>query len=392
MRFFPIFLRVADHRILVSGGGEEAVAKLRLLLKTEARIEVYADTVDPLIADWAAEGRLRVVHRALQACDMVGARLVYGANDDPVEDARVARLAEAAGVLHNIVDNLDDSAFLTAAMVDRDPLVIAIGTEGAAPVLARKVKAHLEERLPATLGRLRRRPRPSAPPPRRSPRAAPGARSGARSSPTPSPPARRPRRVRSTGFCPSIWARGAAKGPRPVRGRGSRRPRRPDDARPPRARRGGCGDPRPAGAGADPRACAARGRDRRGGQDRLRPLDPAGRDQRDDRGPRASGRGRRAAQGGRSGRLRAARRGDRRLRRGGHRLVHRAGADLGLHGRGAAWPEPDEARPQHRGAAAHRPRTSTALPITTGRRSPGPDRSRRSTWASARRGSFRGGS
>jgi uroporphyrin-III C-methyltransferase/precorrin-2 dehydrogenase/sirohydrochlorin ferrochelatase len=69
-----------------------------------------------------------------------------------VEDARVARLAEAAGVLFNIVDNLEASAFLTPAMVDRDPLVVAIGTEGAAPVLARKVKAHLEEKLPAALG------------------------------------------------------------------------------------------------------------------------------------------------------------------------------------------------------------------------------------------------
>jgi uroporphyrin-III C-methyltransferase / precorrin-2 dehydrogenase / sirohydrochlorin ferrochelatase len=154
MRFFPVFIRIADHRILVSGGGEEAVAKLRLLLKTEARIEVHADCVDPIIADWAAEGRLTVIPRALQAADVAGARLVYGANDDDVEDARVAGLAQAAGVLHNIVDNLEGSAFLTAAMVDRDPLVIAIGTEGAAPVLARKVKAHLEEKLPATLGRL----------------------------------------------------------------------------------------------------------------------------------------------------------------------------------------------------------------------------------------------
>jgi uroporphyrin-III C-methyltransferase / precorrin-2 dehydrogenase / sirohydrochlorin ferrochelatase len=152
MRFYPVFLRVADHRIVVSGGGEAAVAKLRLLLKTEARLEVYAETADPIIRDWAAEGRLTLVARRVAAADIAGARLVYGANDDAPEDARVARLAEAAGVLHNIVDNLEDSAFLTPALVDRDPLVVAIGTEGAAPVLARKVKAHLEEKLPAALG------------------------------------------------------------------------------------------------------------------------------------------------------------------------------------------------------------------------------------------------
>jgi uroporphyrin-III C-methyltransferase/precorrin-2 dehydrogenase/sirohydrochlorin ferrochelatase len=153
MRFFPVFLRVADRRIVVSGGGEAAVAKLRLLLKTDARIEVFAVEIDPLIREWAAEARLAVAGRAVLADDLAGARLVYAANDEAVEDARVAGLAEAAGVLFNIVDNLDASAFLTPAMVDRDPLVVAIGTEGAAPVLARKVKAHLEERLPATLGR-----------------------------------------------------------------------------------------------------------------------------------------------------------------------------------------------------------------------------------------------
>jgi uroporphyrin-III C-methyltransferase / precorrin-2 dehydrogenase / sirohydrochlorin ferrochelatase len=154
MRFFPVFLRVADQRIVVSGGGEAAVAKLRLLLKTEARIEVYATEVDPVILGWEAEGRLAVIRRPVNAVDVARARLVYGANDEAVEDARVAKLAENAGVLHNIVDNLEGSAFLTPAMVDRDPVVVAIGTEGAAPVLARKVKAHLEEKLPAALGAL----------------------------------------------------------------------------------------------------------------------------------------------------------------------------------------------------------------------------------------------
>lgn len=154
MDFFPIFLRLEGERILVAGGGAAAVAKLRLLLKTTARIEVHAEEVDPIIAGWAEAGRLSVVPRDLAAADVDGARLVYAAAEDAVEDARVRALATAAGVLCNIVDNLEDSAFLTPAMVDRDPLVVAIGTEGAAPVLARKVKAELEDRLPASLGGL----------------------------------------------------------------------------------------------------------------------------------------------------------------------------------------------------------------------------------------------
>jgi len=152
MDFFPIFLRVRQSRVLVSGGGAAAVAKLRLILKTTAEIEVYAGEADPAILAWADQGRLAVAPRAIENADAEGATLVYAANEDDAEDARVAALARRAGVLCNIVDNLEASAFLTPAMVDRDPLVVAIGTEGAAPVLARKVKAHLEERLPATLG------------------------------------------------------------------------------------------------------------------------------------------------------------------------------------------------------------------------------------------------
>ncbi|TCP40407.1 siroheme synthase CysG [Rhodovulum marinum] len=176
MKFFPVFLRVADQRVAVSGGGAAAVAKLRLLLKTEARIEVHAAEIDPVIAGWAAKGRLIVLPRPIGAADMAGLRLVYAANEEAQEDARVAALAAASGVPCNIVDNLQASAFLTPALVDRDPLVVAIGTEGAGPVLARKIKAHLEEHLPAGLGRVldrarALRPQAEALPPGRARRA-----------------------------------------------------------------------------------------------------------------------------------------------------------------------------------------------------------------------------
>ena len=82
--------------------------------------------------------------------------LAYGANEDVAEDARIAALARADGAMVNIVDNLRDSQFITPAIVDRDPVTVAIGTEGAAPVLARAIKRDLEARLPATLGRLAR--------------------------------------------------------------------------------------------------------------------------------------------------------------------------------------------------------------------------------------------
>ncbi len=152
MDHFPIFLAVQGRHIVVSGGGEAALAKLRLLLKTTARITVYAAEALPALTDLAAEGRLTLVDRALAPGDAADAALFYAANDDAKEDARVASFARADGALVNWVDNLEESAFITPAIVDRDPVTIAIGTEGAAPVLARAIKADLEARLSPTLG------------------------------------------------------------------------------------------------------------------------------------------------------------------------------------------------------------------------------------------------
>ena len=156
MQHFPIFLSLRDRRVLLSGGGEAALAKLRLLLKTEARIEVFSPAPAQGIEAWAAAGKLALHRRALRPADLPGAALVYAADEDEALDARTADLAHAAGVLLNVVDDLHASDFITPAIVDRDPVTVAIGTEGAAPVLARAIKADLEERLPARLGVLAR--------------------------------------------------------------------------------------------------------------------------------------------------------------------------------------------------------------------------------------------
>ncbi|WP_299918146.1 siroheme synthase CysG [uncultured Roseobacter sp.] len=156
MDHFPIFLRVEGRRIVLSGGGEAALAKLRLLMKTAGHITVFSADPAPEIVHWAKEAKLTLIRRAMAPGDAVCAALFYSADEDDAEDARTAAIARADGALVNIVDNLGDSQFITPAIVDRDPVTIAIGTEGAAPVLARAIKADLEARLPAALGPLAR--------------------------------------------------------------------------------------------------------------------------------------------------------------------------------------------------------------------------------------------
>jgi len=154
MRHFPIFLDLTGTRVIVVGGGEAALAKLRLLLGTPASIAVFA--IDPAtdMMRWAAEGRIRLERRPIRASDAAGATLAYIATGDDVENARIARLARVQGALVNVVDDLAASRFLTPAIVNRTPVTVAIGTEGAAPVLARALKADLEERLDSGMGAL----------------------------------------------------------------------------------------------------------------------------------------------------------------------------------------------------------------------------------------------
>lgn len=152
MDHFPIYLALQGRRVIVAGGGETALAKLRLLTKTSARITVFAASPDDAVVDLAQAGKITLQQRPFGPGDGLCAALVYAAHDDAAEDARVARLARSDGALVNIVDNLKDSQFITPAIVDRDPVTIAIGTEGAAPVLARAIKADLEERLSPSLG------------------------------------------------------------------------------------------------------------------------------------------------------------------------------------------------------------------------------------------------
>ena len=157
MRYFPIFADLEHADVLVVGGGEQAAQKVRLLCKTPARISVVAEAVTGELADLEREGAIAILSRPFAAADLDGKRLAYAASGDRALDAAVSRAAEARGVPINVVDAAELSSFITPAIVDRSPVTVAIGTEGAAPVLAREIKTRLESWLPANLGVLAER-------------------------------------------------------------------------------------------------------------------------------------------------------------------------------------------------------------------------------------------
>jgi uroporphyrin-III C-methyltransferase/precorrin-2 dehydrogenase/sirohydrochlorin ferrochelatase len=154
MRYLPLFLDTRAMRIVVFGGGLPALAKLRLLVRTEAEIHVVGPDFLPEIIELCAETKV-VFHRgAFDLTHITGAGLVYAATGDRMFDDHLAAAARAAGVPVNAVDNPVASTVITPAIVDRDPVVVAIGTQGAAPVLARRIKALVEAELSPELGQV----------------------------------------------------------------------------------------------------------------------------------------------------------------------------------------------------------------------------------------------
>ncbi len=156
MRYFPIFLDVDSRDVVIVGGGEKALQKLRLLAKTTARLKVVSEHVCEGIAALNAERPLVLVQRGFDVTDLDGAAMVFAASDDVDLDRRVAGVARARGLPINVVDGPSESSFIVPAIVDRDPVVVAIGTEGTAPILAREIKATIEAWLPAQFGRVAR--------------------------------------------------------------------------------------------------------------------------------------------------------------------------------------------------------------------------------------------
>jgi uroporphyrin-III C-methyltransferase/precorrin-2 dehydrogenase/sirohydrochlorin ferrochelatase len=159
MKYFPIFADLDNAHVLVVGGGEQATQKVRLLLKTRAQITVVAETVTDELAELEETNAIWIVLRVFLARDLDGQRLVYAATGDRVLDAAVSRAAKARGIPVNVVDAPELSTFISPAIVDRAPVTVAIGTEGAAPVLAREIKTRLEAWLPANFGVLAERAR-----------------------------------------------------------------------------------------------------------------------------------------------------------------------------------------------------------------------------------------
>ena len=152
----PVFFSLAGKRVVVAGGNDAAAWKIELLAAAGAHVEVFAEEVcEELlkVADEPPAGTVGVYRSTWRDAALGGCTLAIGAFDDDAEAACFHAAAHLAGVPCNVIDKPDFCDFSFGAIVNRSPMVVAISTDGAAPVFAQAIRGRIEAMLPAGFAR-----------------------------------------------------------------------------------------------------------------------------------------------------------------------------------------------------------------------------------------------
>jgi precorrin-2 dehydrogenase/sirohydrochlorin ferrochelatase len=144
LKYYPVFLDIADKKCVVVGGGEVAARKVKRLLNCDAKVSVVSPQLNPELAALKDAGRISHIASEYLNEFISGSALVIGATDDEKTNLLISRYAHEKGIPVNIVDDPQKCDFILPSIVERGDLVIAIGTGGKSPALARHLREELE--------------------------------------------------------------------------------------------------------------------------------------------------------------------------------------------------------------------------------------------------------
>ncbi len=154
MDYFPVFLKLKDQACLVVGAGEVAARKIELLARADAKITVIAEHISPAVLSLQAAHNLTLLQKSFSSADLGAFRLVVSATDNNETNRLVAKTATEQNIPCNVVDTPELCSFIFPAIIDRSPIIAAVSSGGASPVLARLLRAKLETVIPPAYGRL----------------------------------------------------------------------------------------------------------------------------------------------------------------------------------------------------------------------------------------------
>jgi uroporphyrin-III C-methyltransferase / precorrin-2 dehydrogenase / sirohydrochlorin ferrochelatase len=152
MDYLPIFVALRGRACLVIGGGEVAARKAEMLLRAHANVTAIALEFCPAMSTLAITRQTGSF-----TPDMITDQaLVYAATNDADVNQHIYRVAFERNIPVNVADDPALCTFIMPSIIDRSPVVAAVSTGGASPVLARQIRARLESLIPSAYGRLAR--------------------------------------------------------------------------------------------------------------------------------------------------------------------------------------------------------------------------------------------
>jgi len=154
MDYFPLFLDLKQQACLVVGAGEIAARKIELLARAGAQITVVSLDIGETVAKLQKTHSLVIKQRAFEEADLESIRIVVSATNNRQANIAVAQIAKQKNLLVNVVDNPALCNFIFPAIVDRSPVIAAISSGGASPVLARLLRGKIESMIPTSFGKL----------------------------------------------------------------------------------------------------------------------------------------------------------------------------------------------------------------------------------------------
>ncbi len=154
---YPVFLKLDQLELLLVGGGNVALEKLRSLLGNapEARITIVAPVVKEEIRQLVKNHSFcSIVNRRFADSDLNKKDLVILATGDHTLHKRIATLAGAKEILVNVADTPDLCDFYLGSILSRGNLKIAVSTNGKSPTTARRIRDFLEDSIPEEVDEL----------------------------------------------------------------------------------------------------------------------------------------------------------------------------------------------------------------------------------------------
>jgi len=154
MKYFPVFLDAQHINALVVGGGDVAARKVELLLKTTNNITIMTESANTSVERLINMNNLTWLRHNYQPGLLTNINLVIAATDNSEVNATIAGEAKPLNILVNVVDQPELCTYITPAIIDRSPIIIALSSSGSAPILLRMLREQIEKILPSGYGKL----------------------------------------------------------------------------------------------------------------------------------------------------------------------------------------------------------------------------------------------